>query len=47
MNGDSALEPMNLSKAKCTVDVPPVTPPTTIDMTVAESAKNTPGKYVT
>ena len=44
MNGDIASEAMNLSKAKCTVDVPPVPPPTTIDMSVAESSKNTLGK---
>ena len=44
MNGDIASEAVNLSKAKCAVDVPPVPPPTTIDMSVAESSKKRPGK---
>ena len=45
MNGDIADEPMNLSRAKCTVDVPPVPQPKTIDMSVADSSKSTLGKY--
>ena len=45
MNGDIADEPMNLSRAKCTVDVPPVPLPKTIDMSVANSSKSTLGKY--
>ena len=45
MNGDIADEPINLSRAKCTVDVAPVPPPRTIDMSVAESPKSTLGKY--
>ena len=45
MNGDITDEPINLSRAKCTVDAPPMPPPTTIDMSVAESSKSTLGKY--
>ena len=45
MNGDIADEPMNLSREKCTVDVPPVPLPKTIDMSVADSSKSTLGKY--
>ena len=44
MNGDIADEPMNLSRAKSTVDVPPPPTPTTIDMSVAESSKKTAGE---
>ena len=45
IKGDIAYEAMNLSRAKCTVDVPPVPPSTTIDMSVTNSSKNTLGKY--
>ena len=45
MNSDIADEPINLSRAKCTVDAAPVPPPTTIDMSVAESPKSDLGKY--
>ena len=44
MNGDITSEPVNLSKAKCAVDVPPVPLPTTIDMSVAELSKKSLGK---
>ena len=44
MNGHIADEPINLSRAKCTVDTAPVPPPTTIDMSVAESPKSGIGK---
>ena len=45
MNGDIADEPINLSRARCTLDAPPVPPPTTIDMSVAEATKSAIGKY--
>ena len=45
VNGDIADEPMNLSRAKCTLDVPPLPLPKTIDMSVANSSKSTLGKY--
>ena len=44
VNGDIADEPTNLSRAKCTVDAAPMPPPTTIDMSVAESPKSTLSK---
>ena len=45
MNSDIADEPINLSRARCTLDAPPMPPPTTIDMSVAEATKNAIGKY--
>ena len=46
MNGDITDKPMNLSRAKSTVDVPPLPMPTTIDMSVAESSKKTVGEHL-
>ena len=46
MNGDIADEPMNLSRAKSTMDVPPLPTPTAIDMSVAESSKKTAGEHL-
>ena len=45
MNGDIPDEPINLSRAKLTLDAAPMPPPTTIDMSVAESTKSALGKY--
>ena len=44
MNGHIGDEPINLSRAKCTVDTAPVLPLTTIDMSVAESPTSGIGK---
>ena len=45
MNGDITDEPMNLSRAKSTVDVPPLPLPKTIGMSVTNSSKSILGKY--
>ena len=45
MNGDIADEPINLSRARFTLDAAPVPPPTTMDMSVAEATKSAIGKY--